>query len=498
MRNWIRRILGIDKIDKQINENNFAIQSKLENIAKLLESNSETNSKLENISRLLKTNNNEIETLIVEPISEIQLSNKSGSIDFKLERSFKLDEKWVLLNSTNKTENFFSQVSGASAIAATTAYSTNGLYTATASANSLMTYGNGTLSSITMNGSKFSQHAGFVNANVAVFTPLLAFQFASMVTGQYYFKGLSEQLTSIHESINNLISLHHNERLAKLRYINFKISELNERTYFATEDYMTIDKLKYDLSTIRFEYLLTAEQEINKSLDLVNGKENVKAINIISDDTNTLERMKISVKEKATRLSSIISDKFNDLYPDSIFERLVDSTQKLTENSSKKATKLTNEIIESKFFFYLDVSLKAEYLYQLSKLLELKMNLSDKEPDSNRIGKIKELYNSISTFNLNDSVFDEIEALNTLLENKLVTDINILQENSISNKNKIIANGQKVKKELEKSQDMISRKHILFSDIQEIKTGFEKPNQILINNRNGLTEVYIKKTIANR
>lgn len=481
MRDWIRRILGIDTLDKTINE-----------------SNSTTQTKLENISKLLETKNNEIVAPLIEPISEIQLSNKSGSIDFKLDNSFKLDENWALLNSTNKTENFFSQASGASAIAATTAYSTTGLYTATASANSLMTYGNGTLSSITMNGSKFGQHAGFVSANAAVFTPILAFQFASMVTGQYYFKGLSKQLTSIHESINNLISLHHNERLAKLRYINFKISELNKRSYFTIEDYMTIDKLKYDLSTIRFEYLLTAEQEINKSLDIVNEVENVKTIDIISDDTNALERMKISAKEKATRLSSIISNKFNALYQDSIVEKGIDSVQKLTENSSKKATNLTNQIIESKYFFYSDVSLKAEHLYQLSKLLELKMNLSDKEPDSNRIGKIKELYNSISTFNLDDSVFDEIETLNIQLKNKLVTDINILKENSILNKNKIIANGQIIKDELEKSDDMISRKHILFRDIQEIKAGFEKPNQILIDNRNGRTEVYAKKTIANK
>ncbi|MDE0537004.1 hypothetical protein, partial [Tenacibaculum sp. L6] len=125
MRDWIRRILGIDTLDKTINE-----------------SNSTTQTKLENISKLLETKNNEIVAPLIEPISEIQLSNKSGSIDFKLDNSFKLDENWALLNSTNKTENFFSQASGASAIAATTAYSTTGLYTATASANSLMTYGN--------------------------------------------------------------------------------------------------------------------------------------------------------------------------------------------------------------------------------------------------------------------------------------------------------------------------------------------------------------------
>lgn len=474
MRNWIRRILGIDSIDKTINEININTQNKLEDIAKLLE-------------------NKETLPTLLEPISQIQLSNNSGVIDFKLENNFQFDENWASLNSSNQAENFLSQAIGTSAIASSAIYSTTGLYTATASINSLMTYGNGTLSSITMNGSKFGQHAGFVSANTAVFTPILAFQFASMITGQYYFNGLTKQLTSINESINNLISLHHNERLAKLRYINFKISELNKRSYFTTEDYITIDSLKYDLSTIRFEYLLTAEQEINKCLDKVNKEENLKTIQIISEDTNALERMKLSVKEKATRLSSIINDKFSNLYQDSILEKGMNSVQKLTENSIKKATKLTNEIIESKYFFYSDISLKAEHLYQLSKLLELKMNLSDKEPDSNRIGKIKELYTSISTFNMDDSVFDEIELLNSQLKLKLVTDIDLLKENSITNKNQIIANGEKIKKEINMSEDLIARKHILFRDIQEIKIGFEKPNQILIDNRNGKTEVYAKK-----
>ena len=43
MRDWIRKVLGIDTIDKIINDSNTATQTKLENISKLLETNSETN-----------------------------------------------------------------------------------------------------------------------------------------------------------------------------------------------------------------------------------------------------------------------------------------------------------------------------------------------------------------------------------------------------------------------------------------------------------------------
>ena len=492
MRNWIRKILGTYDIDKILLENNSQIQSKLENISSRLEDNSNTQSKLEGLTQLLEGSRNNSADKIPETISNIQLSNKSGLIDFKLDNNFQLDKNWALVNSTNQFNNFFSQATGVSSMAASTAYTASGLYTATASTSSLMTYANGTVSSITMNGSKFGTHAGFVAANAAVFAPVLAFQFASMITGQYYFNGLNRQLTSINKKINHLISLHHNERLAKLRFINFKISELNRRSFFTTEDYITIDRLKYDLSIIRYEYLLTAEQEINKSLNKIIEKSEVETIDVLSEDTNALEKVKISVKDKTRRLTSIINKKFNNLYQDSTVEKGVGAIQMLTENSSKKATKLTNEIIESKYFFYADVSLKAEHLYQLSKLLELKMNLADKEPDSNRIGKIQELYKSISTFNIDDSVFDEIELLNSHLKSKLVTDINKLKSNSITNKNKIIANGKTIKKELENSDDLISQKHILFKDINQIKMGFEEQKEMMIDNRNGKTNIFIK------
>ncbi|WP_271423594.1 hypothetical protein [Aequorivita sinensis] len=474
MGNWLRRFIGIDSLENAINKNKRETQKEIENISKLLE------------------NNKSSSNVEIEPISEIQLSNDSGKIDFKLCDNFNLDKNWTLLSSAIKSDNLFSQAASASGFAATTAYSTNGLYLATVNVNSLMVYKNGAISSITTKGGQFGQHAGFVSANTSVFTPILAFQFASMITGQYYFNGLSKQLTSIHKSINELISLHHNERLAKLRYINFKISELNERSYFTTEDYILIDKLKYDLSTIRFEYLLAAEQEINKSLDKVNDVDNSDTIEIISEETNSIERIKISAKHQARKLFSIIGEKFDNLYQDSILEHGVDSVRKLTENSSKKAAKLTSAIIEGKYFFYSDVALKAEHLYQLSRLLEFKMNLSDKEPDSNRIGKIKEIYDSISTFNNEDSIFDEIESLNSQLRKKLVTDITILKENSITNKNKIIANGQLVKNKLNECEDLISRKHMLFEDFKEIKSVFGKPKQILFDNRNDRTQIYTK------
>ena len=492
MKNWLRKLLGIDTIDQSIIENNTSLQSKLEDISKKMSDNSDTQSQLEKITEILKSSKAEEEVTILEPATKIQLGSDSGMVDFNLDNNFRLDENWTRLNSSNSSSNIFSQASGASAIAATSMYSASGLYTATANVGNLMKYGNGTISSITLNGSKFGTHAGFVGANAAVFAPILIFQIASMATGQYYFNGLSKQLTSLHESINTLISLHHNERLAKLRYINAKITELNNRSFYTTEDYITIDKLKYDLSVIRYEYLLTASQEINKSLDRADQVQESEGIEVISEDTNALEKAKLSIQDTATKFTSFMSGKLNEYFEDSGAKKAVGAIRNFTEDSNSKADKLTREIIESKFFFYSDVALKAEHLYQLSKLLELKMNIADKSPDANRLGKINEIYMSISNFNEDDSIFDEVAALNNQLRSKLVTDFAALTENSLTNKNKIIAASKKITKELDQSDDLIARKHLLFSDIQKIKEGFEKPHQIVIDNREGKAELYSK------
>ena len=69
MRNWIRRILGIDSIDKTINEISSTTQNKLEDISKLLISNTETHSKLENISKLLENNNKKINYIMIYNIA---------------------------------------------------------------------------------------------------------------------------------------------------------------------------------------------------------------------------------------------------------------------------------------------------------------------------------------------------------------------------------------------------------------------------------------------
>lgn len=476
MINWLRKILGIDNINKNLIENNSYTKNQLIKINK-------------SIDNLIPKK----EIRKIEIIDSFSFKNEVSNLDFNLDNNISLDKSWSLVTSQNNKSNILSQITGTSSIASSAIYSANGLYTATANTNALMTYGNGSLSSITMNGSKFGNHAGFVSANPAVFTPILAVQFASMLTGQYYFNGLTKQLTAVQKGVNELINHHHNERLAKLRYINSKTNELNNRNFFTTEDYVIIDKLKYDLSIIRYEYLLAAQQEVLNIFGKNNPKLNQEIIEIPSYDSRRAERILISAKENSKKIKKYLSN----VYEKSGAVKGIGSLKNLTENSSKKVEKIANKVTESKFFFYSDIALKSEQLYQLLKLLEFKVNLSDKNPGHNRIGKIEELYQSIINFNYDHSIYDEMLELKNDLKGTLVSKVKVHRDSSQINKSKIDINKNSILEPFKKLENALYSKNLIFDDIKELKKGFETPQQILIDNRNETTRIYTR-TIVNK
>jgi hypothetical protein len=296
---WLRKILGIKKIEQNI------IDSKSEFKNQIIENNSEIKQHLVDINSSIENlmPKKEIKTTEIIDSFSLILKNQDSSLDFKLNNTIELDKSWALVSSQNNASNFLSQIAGGSTAASAIAYTASGLYTATANTSTLMTYANGSLSSITMNGSQIRGHAGFVAANPAVFTPILAFQFASMFTGQYYFNGLSKQLTSIQNGINEILNLHHNERLAKLRYANANMIDINRRNFFTLEDYVMIDTLKYDLSIIRYEYLLAAQQEVFNAFEndkLIKKEDTIVAI---SSDSDLSEKNLLSEKNKKIKIN---------------------------------------------------------------------------------------------------------------------------------------------------------------------------------------------------
>ena len=103
------------------------------------------------------------------------------------------------------SKNAASILANAGVTSGLAAVSGQGLFRATVNPATLMTYADGTLSSIVTEGGKIVQHGGFQSvSSAAVCAPLLAFQVASMVTGQYYFNLLSKQMNQISQSIEDI------------------------------------------------------------------------------------------------------------------------------------------------------------------------------------------------------------------------------------------------------------------------------------------------------
>ena len=190
------------------------------------------------------------------PISKIVLNNNKNQIILNRYEGLELLNDWKLINQENDEFTFFSKIIELSANSSSVLYASDQLYTASASPSELMTYADGSLSSITINGSKFGNHAGFTRAKVSVFTPLLAFQLTSLVTGQYYFNELSAKIKEIQTGIKELITLHHNERIAKLITITNSLLEYEKSKSFTTEDFTNINNLKIELENIRNEFFL--------------------------------------------------------------------------------------------------------------------------------------------------------------------------------------------------------------------------------------------------
>ena len=131
-----------------------------------------------------------------------------------------------------------------------------GLYRATVNPANLMKYTNGTVSSIVKQGSQIADHAGFSQVNpTSVFAPIIVFQVASIVTGQYYLHGITKQLSSISRRLEHLIHLHHNEKIAILEGDLIILQRLALKEHFTQEDLNQLKTIDSDATKIRQEYI---------------------------------------------------------------------------------------------------------------------------------------------------------------------------------------------------------------------------------------------------
>lgn len=130
------------------------------------------------------------------------------------------------------------------------------LFTSTVAPTTLTKFADGTFSTMVHGTKGILKNAGFSQLNpTAVFAPILIFQAASILTGQYYMHGITKQLQSIEKKIDHLIDLHHIEKASILRGHHNVLSAIADKANLAEEDLNELRTIARDATSIREHYL---------------------------------------------------------------------------------------------------------------------------------------------------------------------------------------------------------------------------------------------------
>lgn len=272
--------------------------------------------------------------------------------------------------SKQEVANVFSTAVSLAGQASAMSCVANGLYQSKVSADQLIQYTNGDYSSmIRGNSGQIQGHAGFSKVNADVFTPLIVFQLASIVTGQYYMHGISKQLKALQESINVLQESINElkEDFERERYAKLKSAYQAFRRYasssYNTEDELTeIQRYMNSISEICYYYL--------QKIDKCNRKQ--------------LDSQEVSLDEQEQEVSiSVIK----------ILVEVVIGTPPNTNKSEEQE-------------YYENMCFEAYKLYNVSKLVYLKALASLSTQDKKYRPKIADFVMSLENDDLTNSMID--------------------------------------------------------------------------------------------
>jgi hypothetical protein len=290
-------------------------------------------------------------------------------------------------------------------------------------------------SMVVKNGAIIKQ-AGFIQAGTTMFTPMVIFQIASIVTGQYYMNNISKQLNSVQEKLDELLNLFHIERQAKL-VKSFKfISENLRKKNFVIEDFVLLKIILSELADIREEYFLMLEDSVNK----------------------------IKKNNKYESISSLKEAKF-----------------------------ISSEFIKTGFIFKMKTSLIADELYHLSKITEFHMNLCYKNPDINRINILSEKLVEISNFKQNDLCFSKTENLYLEIKNDTLHQLSNSEKQSWFNPTEI----QEIKSNISNlfidfEKVKTSKLSSISKTYKDLVKPFEQKKTIILDNRHSDVKMYLE------
>tara|TARA_R110002051_G_scaffold287197_1_gene349888 strand:+ start:524 stop:2143 length:1620 start_codon:yes stop_codon:yes gene_type:complete len=462
---------------KSKSDNEYStLLNKIEKIDSELKANSEKTNKI--FSYLTPNSIDFLNTDPIDSFSLLDINLENEPLKFNLTNDIDIENDWKLIskNNSNQASSFASQLAGSGLNIG--AVSSQGLFKATVSPESLMKYADGSISSMTHNGTSIGSHSGFVGASSSAFTPLIAFQFASILTGQYFYNGISKQLNSIKKTTEQLVRFYHIERESKLDNALTILNEFTERSYFSIEDNIRILKVIDDVSTIRSEYfILTNRSVVNFNITTYDNSE--EKIILSPEDISWFEssiqstlKAVGSVKEKFSAIVNKASEKFN------------------SGNSGKKANKLNEELNESSYFYYANMTLMADQIVKASKIIEVKLYLSDKSPGQNNLGKMKELANLLPQNLTQQKYVNEINKINYKVKTLVIDNFKDHFNSSKINKESIFKQQQNWIKELGKIDKKVNDS---VKSSNDSLLGFQQKQELLIEFKENQEYIYIKK-----
>ncbi|MGO2566012.1 MAG: hypothetical protein ACTH8E_09520 [Brochothrix thermosphacta] len=176
----------------------------------------------------------------------------------------------------------------------------NGLFTSTVNANTLSIFKDGTISTIVRDPSgKISSHAGFTEVGVAgIVNPAMllsvGMQAMSMASGVYYLNQINNQIAKIDNKLEELLKIHHDVNIGKLRAVKRGLSEIAKRNNVDLVDVHAIRNFKQTAEEVYEEYVYSLHRKENEL-----GGLNSIEVDIIGDlnfyITVTLEANKLSL-----------------------------------------------------------------------------------------------------------------------------------------------------------------------------------------------------------
>lgn len=212
---------------------------------------------------------NEMTTIVPE---KIEFKANGGEMVFKKIDSVELSKMTEIFVTQEQSNNFLSLISQGISSAANVgmsyvavANSVKGLFRATVSPDLLMRYADGTVSSIVQSGGRVTSHAGFVSASVSnVFTPMIIFQIASFVTGQYYLHGINESLEKIHEKLDSIIQKIEADKRGKVYAAKEILYVLSKQSQYTVDDLVRLRNAQHDVLSTYYYYKFQFERNLNE------------------------------------------------------------------------------------------------------------------------------------------------------------------------------------------------------------------------------------------